>query len=266
MTNHFDYMPKPEGWTPPEPTKSENSEISGISEGLESQENSENSAISEPENADVINFEDTTPLEKGITTVSNILSWIFVPLLMPTYGIILIFTLSFLSLASSSTKMLFTLIVFGANFILPMLLVLLLKKLGMIENVGLNGRKERVIPYIITIVCLVGTGWFLYFKGAPLWVAMFFAGGALAGVINLIVNFWWKISAHAAGIAGIVAMLIQITKEGFPAPHTTLWIVLTIIMAGLLCSARVWLGKHTLAQVLAGSAVGFLSVWSLSLL
>lgn len=247
-------MPKPEGWAPPVP-ESENSENS------EASENSENS-----ENPDVFSFEDNTPTEKLITKISNILSWIFVPLLMPTYGILLIFNLSILSLASTYTKVLFTLIVFGANCLLPMLIVVLLKKLGLIQDIGLNGRKERLIPYIITIVCLLGTGWFLYMKGAPVWVATFFAGGALAGLINLIVNSWWKISAHAAGIAGIVAMLIQITKEGFPVPGMTIWICMSIILAGLLCSARVWLGRHTLPQVLAGSAVGFLSVWGLSLL
>lgn len=271
MSNHYDYMPKPEGWTPPIPEpeiteKSDKSDLSDHSDQSENYENSENSEHSKhSETPDVISFEDTTPAEKAITKIANILSWLFVPLLMPTYGILLIFNLSILSLAPTQTKVLYTLIVFGANFLLPMLMVVILKKMKLIDDIGLNGRRERVIPYVITIICLLGTGWFLYMKGAPLWVAMFFAGGALAGLINMTVNFWWKISAHAAGIAGIVAMLIQIVKEGFPVPGTTLWIAATIILAGLLCSARVWLGRHTLMQVLAGTAVGFLSVWSLSL-
>lgn len=274
MSNHYDYMPKPEGWTPPIPETeiSEKSDKSDLSDQSDKSDLSDKSDMSDrsdksenPETPDVISFEDTTPAEKAITKIANILSWLFVPLLMPTYGILLIFNLSILSLAPTQTKVLYTLIVFGANFLLPMLMVVILKKMKLIDDIGLNGRRERVIPYVITIICLLGTGWFLHMKGAPLWVAMFFAGGALAGLINMIVNFWWKISAHAAGIAGIVAMLIQIVKEGFPVPGTTLWIVATIILAGLLCSARVWLGRHTLMQVLAGTAVGFLSVWSLSL-
>lgn len=215
---------------------------------------------------DVTYFEDSTEAERKITLLSNIISWIFVPLMMPVYGILLIFNLSILSLTSFQTKLFFTLVVFGVNFAFPMLMVILLKKLGFIQDVGLNGRRERLIPYLITIVCLSATGWFLSFKGAPLWVSMFYVGGALAALVNMIVNFRWKISAHAAGIAGIAAMLIQITKEGFPAPGMTLWITGTILLAGILCSARVWLGRHTLLQVLAGSAVGFLSVWALSLL
>lgn len=256
-------MPKPEGWVPPVPEKPA-AEMPDTPASAEAPLTSEEVSLRESEVPAAP--EDSTPVERWITRFSHLISWIFVPLLMPVYGIMLIFSLSFLAFAPFATKLLFTLIVFGANFLVPMLLVLLLKKLGIIDDVGLNGRRERLIPYIITIVCLAGTGLFLYLKMAPLWVAMFYAGGALAGLINLLVNFRWKISAHAAGIAGVVAMLIQVIKEGPASGSMVGWIVGAIICAGVLGSARIWLGRHTLMQVLAGSAVGFLSVWTLSLL
>lgn len=273
MSDHFDYMPKPEGWVPPEkPTEeidvtelypdsdlSDGSDRSDKSDKSDKSDRSDSSASPEPDVPE-------TQAEHFVSRCANWLSWILVPLMMPVYGIILIFSLSILKIAPFSTKLTFTLIVFGINLVVPMILVLLMKRLGMIQDVGLNGRKERLIPYIISIICLGGTGLFLYFKGAPLWVAMFYAGGALAALINLLVNFRWKISAHAAGIAGIVAMLIQIMKEGFPVSGLTWWIAGSILLAGLLGSARVWLGRHTLMQVLAGTAVGFLSVWTLSLI
>lgn len=268
MSNHFDYMPKPDGWVSCESKEPATVEpgteevVSPVvpvdSPVAEKEPNVEEEVASRPE--------EDTPLEHFITRCANILSWIFVPLMMPVYGIILIFSLSFLSYAPAHTKWVFTLIVFGANFIIPMALVLLLKKIGMISDVGLNGREERLVPYIISILCLAGTGVFLYLKMAPIWVVMFYFGGALAALVNLVVNFRWKISAHAAGIAGIVAMLIEMMKQGPTIVGMTWWIVGSIIVAGLLGSARIWLGRHTLMQVLAGSAVGFLSVWTLSLL
>ena len=262
-------MPKPEGWVPPvDETPAVEvpapSTEAAVAEPPVSAAPEKESTMTDDDRP--VQPEDTTSLERVVTRCANIISWVFVPLMMPVYGILLIFSLSFLSYAPFSTKLVFTLIVFGANFLVPMLLVLLLKKLGIIDDIGLNGRKERLIPYIITIVCLAGTGLFLYLKSAPLWVAMFYEGGALAGLINLIVNFRWKISAHAAGIAGLVAMLIQVIKEGPSAPDMAWWIVGAIVIAGLLGSARIWLGRHTLMQVLAGSAVGFLCVWGLSLL
>lgn len=269
MSNHFDYMPKPDGWVPPVPETSEaDDSISAAAEiAAAAAELNVSSSVVGNSSSDVpLEPEDNTALERLITRFSHLISWVFVPLLMPVYGIMLIFSLSFLRYAPFSTKLLFTLIVFGANFLIPMIIVLLLKKLGVIDDIGLNGRKERLIPYIITIVCLAGTGLFLYLKMAPVWVAMFYAGGALAGLINLIVNFRWKISAHAAGIAGVVAMLIQVIKEGPSGAGVVWWIIGAILCAGLLGSARIWLGRHTLMQVLAGSAVGFLSVWILSLI
>lgn len=262
-------MPKPEGWRPPEPPKGENPDdpkevdfpgrigVSPCSPGMNPSEKSEESDLS-----DLSDLSDSPPL----TWIANVLSWVFVPLLMPVYGILLIFSLSIFSLAPMHTKVVYMLTVFAANFVVPMLLVLLLKKMGMVEDVGLNGRRERTVPYVITIFCLLGTAFFLHMKGAPMWVAMFYAGGALAALVNMIVNFRWKISAHAAGAAGIVAMLVQIMKEGVPSESMTWWIVGAILMAGALGSARIWLGKHTLLQVLAGTLVGFLSVWGLSLI
>lgn len=259
MSDHYDYMPKPEGWRPPAPPVPEPM--------APSKPDAAEAPVEVTVEADRQEQpEDTTPLERVITRFSNLISWVFVPLLMPVYGIMLIFALSFLRFTPMHTKVVFTLIVLGANFLVPMILVMLLKRLGMIDDIGLNGRKERLIPYIITIVCLAGTGVFLYLKMAPLWVAMFYAGGALAGLVNLLVNFRWKISAHAAGIAGLVAMLIQVIKEGPSSQDMVWWIVGAIVTAGLLGSARIWLGRHTLMQVLAGSAVGFVCVWALSLI
>lgn len=218
-------------------------------------------------NTDLTGNKDNMPsvTEAFLKRFSTLLSWVLVPLMMPVYGMMLVFSESLLSYTSFHTKVVFTLIVFAINVVLPMLLVLVLKKIGVVQDVGLNNRKERSIPYIITIIALLGTAVYVHYKGAPTWLTMFFVGGALAGVINFIVNFRWKISAHAAGIAGVVAMLLIILKEGVPQPGCYVWFIVMIILSGLLGSARVLLGRHTPMQVLCGYAVGFLSVFLLSL-
>lgn len=207
-----------------------------------------------------------SPLEKVVTGFSHLLSWVLVPLLMPVYGMMLAFGLSVLDVAPMHMRVNFTLIVAGITVVVPMILVVLLKKLGLVDDIGLNNRKERLIPYIITIVAYGATAWFMAAKHAPLWLSMFFAGGALAALINLVINFRWKISAHAAGIAGVVALLIRIAKDGYPEPEIYTWLLIAIGLSGLLGSARVWLGRHTVWQVLAGYAVGFCSVFFLTMI
>lgn len=207
-----------------------------------------------------------SPVEKFISGVSHLLSWVLVPLLMPVYGLILAFGLSVLDVAPMGMRVNFTLIVAAITVIFPTILVLLLKKIGVVDNIGLNNRKERLVPYIITIVAYGATAWFMAAKNAPLWLSMFFAGGAVAALINLAINFKWKISAHAAGIAGVVALLIRIAKDGYAEPEIYSWILISIALTGLMGSARVWLGRHTVWQVLAGYAVGFCSVFFLTMI
>lgn len=203
-------------------------------------------------------------LAESLTRLSNVLSWVFVPLLMPVYGTILAFSTSILAFVSPGTQFAFTLIVAAFNLIAPAIIFALLKKMNVISDIGLNKRRERTLPYAICILCLLGTAVFMWSKGAPLWLVMFYGGGAAAGLVELVVNRWWKISVHAAGMAGVVALLIRILVSGYPRPGIMIWIIIAVIATGMLGSARVWLGRHTVTQVMAGYAVGFLAVYLLS--
>jgi membrane-associated phospholipid phosphatase len=204
--------------------------------------------------------------ESVITGVSHFLSWVLVPLLMPVYGLMLAFGLSILDVVPMGMRIGFTLAVAAIDVLIPMALIVVLKRFGLIDDLGLNGQRERLIPYVITALCFGGSAWLMATKAAPMWLTMFFAGGALATVINMLINFRWKISAHAAGIAGVVALLIRIERDGSAEPELFFWLLLTIGLCGLLGSARVWLGRHTVWQVLAGYVVGFCSVFILTMI
>lgn len=207
-----------------------------------------------------------SPTNNVIDKCCTLLSWVFVPLLMPLYGLLLAFNLSILTFMPISAKWTYALITVGITVILPMLLIFMLKKAGVVHDIGLNGRKERFLPYLISILSMGGLGWFMWTKGAPMWLVMFYGGGAVAGAVNTIVNFRWKISAHAAGIAGVVALLIRIISTGFPLPSIQGWLIASIVVSGLLGSARIWQGRHTMWQVLAGYVVGFTSVILMTLI
>lgn len=204
---------------------------------------------------------DMTEGERFLTGVSNFLSWIFVPLMMPVYGAIIAFTLSILSFNMLSVRVLFIGLVAGINLMLPISVIIILKRVGVLSDYGVNRRSERSLPYLIGIVCLIATAVLLYFKHAPLWFVAFYVGGALTGIIELLVNLRWKISAHAAGVAGVVALLSYLVLYDFTLPSAFGWLVASVAIAGLVGSARILLGKHSVWQVLAGYAVGFAAVY-----
>lgn len=204
--------------------------------------------------------EPETGWRRAVTVLSTVLSWVLVPLLMPVYGTLLIFNESILYYNPLSTKAAVTGIIAIITLVVPMASVVLLKRLGIIHDIGLNGRRERLIPYIVTILSMAGSGWFMLGKHAPMWAGMFYIGGAVAALVCMAVNFRWKISAHAAGIAGIVALLVRVGGLGFPSGGLMSWLVVWVMLSGLLGAARIWMGRHTVWQVLAGLAVGYVSV------
>ncbi len=75
-----------------------------------------------------------------------------VPLLMPVYGVLLAFNLSILDFTPYSVKLVFTLVTPAFTVAVPALLVLLLKRMGLVTDVGLNGRKAGYSVYNLDIV------------------------------------------------------------------------------------------------------------------
>lgn len=197
--------------------------------------------------------------------VSQILSYIFSPLLVPTYGMILASFLSVLSVLSARVLCTTVAITFVITCVIPACGIMAMYKTGFLTDPGVNVRTERSLPYALTILCYVGCCFFLYRAGAPSWLTMFYAGGGAAALINAVVNLKWKISAHAAAMGGLVAMLFRIAAMHQSVVDLNIWISAVVVLAGAIMTARVYLQRHTLMQVLAGCANGFLCVWLLTM-
>lgn len=197
--------------------------------------------------------------------VSQILSYIFSPLLVPTYGMILASFLSVLSVLSARVLCTTVAITFVITCVIPACGIMAMYKTGFLTDPGVNVRTERSLPYALTILCYVGCCFFLYRAGAPSWLTMFYAGGGAAALINAVVNLKWKISAHAAAMGGLVAMLFRIATMHQSVVDLNIWISAVVVLAGAVMTARVYLQRHTLMQVLAGCANGFLCVWLLTM-
>lgn len=198
---------------------------------------------------------------KGLATrLATLISWLMVPLLMPVVSCILMLGVSVYRQLPGDRRLAIIMVVAGLNTLLPMILIAVLRALGVVRDIGLNSRRERLAPYIITILGLGCTVVFLRMQGAPEWMWGTFLGAAVATAICCLVNFWWKISAHATGAAGVIAALVAMGVWG-QAPHIAWWLFGACLLTGLMGSARVFLRRHTDLQVLAGYVVGFCSVY-----
>lgn len=209
----------------------------------------------------IISFEQKAM--RVIHYVSVFFSTLLTPLMMPTYGIIVSLWMSSLLVLTLPTKMTVLEVVFLITGVVPVLSFILLKYLKIIDDIHLNGRKERLLPYVIMIVCYVSTAIYLFMINAPEWMWMFMFGGGCAALVSLIINFKWKISAHMAGIGGLIGLLCRINAGGDGAFDLLPVICATIFVAGILGTSRVAMERHTVMQVLAGTLNGFVWVYFL---
>ncbi|MDE6544105.1 MAG: hypothetical protein K2J97_05010 [Muribaculaceae bacterium] len=193
--------------------------------------------------------------------ISRLISAIFSPIIVPTYAVALGIELTYLYTLPSGT----VLPVLGWTLfftaILPLIGIFLMMKLGIVTDSGLNKQGERMWPYILSALCYGGCALFLRHLHAPAWLYMFLVGGAVAGLVNMAVNFKWKISGHGAAMGGLVSFLIFIAYNGLNAWPIDGWIFGAIIATGVTGTSRLILERHTLMQVAAGIANGIVWVW-----
>lgn len=141
---------------------------------------------------------------------SNIISFVFHPLLMVTYGIVLALMFTFLAIYPLPVKLLIAGGTFISTAIVPGLFIFLLVKNGAAGDIELSDRKERVVPYLIFITSILVCIFFLYKMLMPFWLLAMLIGACVALVIALCVNFAWKISAHAIGIGGLLGAIMGV--------------------------------------------------------
>ncbi len=195
--------------------------------------------------------------------VAKFISTMLSPLLTPTISTVMILSITPKLLDITGARFKLLLIVFALTCIFPMITIAVLHNFKVIKDKRMINRKERLIPYITGTIYYAVAVYHVIYTHEPQWLIMFFAGGTMACLLSTIVNFWWKVSAHMAGMGGLVALLWQIDAmelEIISRPFMALYILLAILLSGMLGTARLLLKRHTLPQVLAGFLNGLICV------
>jgi len=190
-------------------------------------------------------------LEKLAKTVSII----FHPLLMPTLGVYLLFhSDSFLSYQPPEIQRAVYIIVFLSTCMLPLSFMPFFLYNQKISSFFVRERKERIIPLAVTVVMYV----FAYILILRIPISSVLKGFVLASALNvlmlLVVSFWWKMSAHLVGMGGIVGLFMSLSLlEGvYVIPQ----LMVSIIVAGIIGSSRLYLDAHNPLQIVAGFLQG----------
>jgi hypothetical protein len=202
------------------------------------------------------------PRNSVIRLVAKIISYVFHPLFVPVYIAWFLISVQPYMFGSFTTteKMITVLRFFIMYSFFPLVTVLLAKALGFLDSIFLKTQKERVIPYI---ACGIYYFWMCYVlrnqdqfskEVVQLSMAIF-----IASSIGLIVNIYMKVSMHAISVGILLAfmVLLAMTQPG----NYTVYLSISFLMAGLVCTSRLILSDHTPAEIYIGLLVGCLSQW-----
>jgi membrane-associated phospholipid phosphatase len=202
--------------------------------------------------------------------LAEVLSWVFLPLLMPVYGLLLamyipsnqdyLFNEDSLYFLRDDAKLaiLYMFIIFSV--IAPGLSFVILHKKKIITTIDMENQRERNIPmFIMLTYCLIL--YFLFMIKAqnnilPKYIYALPLSGVFVTVIYTYINRWIKISLHGGGAGILTGFLFAYAIE---QAEFQFWVLIfAIIASGLTISARLYLKKHTQTEVYTG--------WSLAVL
>lgn len=192
--------------------------------------------------------------EKNIIFIARVISLLFTPFYLPLFGLIILFTLSYLALLPISYRLQVLAMVYFFTILLPTYLIHFYRRHQGWNLIEIGQRKRRVVPYVISIGCYMACLWLLRITHVFHFISGILIAALLVQMVCALINIWWKISTHTAAIGGVAGALFAFAEIfGF---NPVWWLCLVLIVAGILGSARMTLRQHSLPQVVAGFFVG----------
>lgn len=193
--------------------------------------------------------------------LANLISIVFHPLLIPTFGLALLFWSDayFTYMLPVNYRLMILAMFFFITFVTPITMFYIMYLQRFISHISIKNRDERTIPYMVVAVMYLYVYYLLKkLNLSPIVlqtiVAMFFT---LLSV--LVVNLFWKVSAHTAAIGGVVAAIYYLNI--FQGLNLQYFLLFSVVLAGIIGTARLQLNAHSLNQVLVGYGLGFIMVF-----
>jgi len=192
---------------------------------------------------------------------SQIISYIFHPLIIPTIGMFIIFNSgTYISNLLPEAKRLIYILVFISTFLFPVLMIPFLLWQKIIKSVYVETTKERVIPMLLTLVFYYFGYYIIGSNNISGLIRAFFLASIISLTVAFFINIKWKISTHMIGLGGLVGLVIGISLR--LEVNLIIYLILLIFISGIVGAARLKLNSHSVLQVAAGFYIGILVVLS----
>lgn len=197
------------------------------------------------------------PQPQILQVLARFFSYLFHPLFIPVFVAAYVIYLHPYSFAvfDSKQKFIRLLSVFVITAFFPAITVFLLWRLQFAESIFIRIQKERIIPYVASIIYFF---WAFYvsrnLEGTPVMMTSFFLGTFLCVSAALMANNYFKISMHALAVGGgatfmILLGIISGEPMGFP-------IAIAVLVTGIVCTSRLIVSDHHSFDIYWGLLLG----------
>lgn len=194
--------------------------------------------------------------DKTMLRVAKVTSALFTPFSIPFLSFLVLFLFSYLRIMPMAYKLIVLGIVYCFTILTPVVTIFLFRKINGFDIQELTERKKRYVPILLTIISYVFCLLMMRKLNIPWYMTGIILTVLIVSVICMIVNLKWKLSEHMAGMGGVIGGLVSFSALfGY---NPVAWLCVFILIAGVLGSARILLGHHTLGEVLGGFTVGLL--------
>jgi membrane-associated phospholipid phosphatase len=199
-------------------------------------------------------------VNEQMKTFYKAITLIFQPLLMPTFGMIILMNMTFFVGLPPLWRWISIIGTFIFTAVLPAIPILVMLRKGEINDLFISKKEERTMPYLFSFLAYVFWSMFMWRTlQFPMFIVAMGIGSAISIIAITVINLKWKISAHLGGVGGLTGAVFGVCYRMAINPLPFLIIILAI--SALVALARMELKAHTPGQVLAGFVVGFLAVF-----
>ena len=183
------------------------------------------------------------------------ISIILHPALMPLAGVFLLLTFAgWLPTLSPGAKGYIYLVTIFTTILMPVTLLPLLKRIGMISDYRFAGRDDRKIPLLLFAFFYLAGAFILQKATAPAIIPMYLNGLSMVVLACALINWRWKVSIYMAAIGALTGMVIGLSLRWL---INLQWIIGALfLLAGITGHLRLKGANHTPGQVYAGYLIG----------
>lgn len=181
-------------------------------------------------------------------------SYLYSPFYLSVVAFIILLTFSYLNLLPWMSKLSLTFVVYLLTVVLPVASIRLYRRVNGWTRRQMGRRERRYVPYIICICCYALLLYFLDSLHMPRFTQAVVVCALLIQIVCTMLNSRIKVSMHAAASGGVIGALLAFSAifSFNPLP----WLCLSILLSGMVCTARLILRQHTLAETGWGVGVG----------